>query len=118
MFQKSTINTELRIELYGYTFNKQFIPSKGITKLVKHRTPIMILRSPKHFKVGKHIVQRYTIFFRILFRIKIASVVLYTLVRNFNKVNFFMCIRLLPYTGTYTTIIQKYKVKFKYKILF
>ena len=78
----------------------------------------MILRSPKHVKVGKHIIQRYTIFFRVLFRIKIASIVLYSLVQNLNKVNFFICTRLLPYTGTYTTIIQKYKVKFKYKVLF
>ena len=110
MFQKGTLHANLNIELYSYTFNKQFIPFKSIGHMVKRRTPIMILRSPKHFKVGKHIIQRYTIFFRVLFRVNVTPTLLYNLIGNFNKVNFFICMHLLPYTGTYTTIIQKYKM--------
>ena len=80
MFQKGTLHANLNIELYSYTFNKQFIPFKSIGHVVKRRTPIMILRSPKHFKVGKHIIQRYTIFFRVLFRVNVTPTLLYNLI--------------------------------------
>ena len=77
----------------------------------------MVLRAPKHFKVGKHILYRYTSFFKVLFKVTVASLFLYTLIKNLNKTNFFLCKRLLPYSGTYTTIVLKYKIKFKYKVL-
>lgn len=117
LFQKSSLQKKLSLELYGYTFNKQFFPS-NIKYLRKCRTSIMILRAPKHFKVGKHILHYYSNFFRLLFSIAIASPFLPTLIRNSNKTNFFICQRLLPYSGTYTTIVLKYKIKFKYKVSF
>ena len=118
MFQKSSLRQELVIELYGYTLNKKFYPSKNRASILKRRTPIMILRAPKHFKIGKHILQRYTILFKVLFSIRVAPRFLFRLIQNLNKTNFFICRRLLPYTGTYTTIVLTYRIKFKHKTLF
>lgn len=108
---------KLYLELYGYTFNKQFFPS-DIKNLRKRRTSIMILRAPKHFKVGKHILHYYSNFFKLSFSLPTAFLLFPALIESSNKTNFFICKRLLPYSGTYTTIVLKYKIKFKYKVFF
>ena len=78
----------------------------------------MVLRSPKHFKVGKHILYRYNIFFKVLFKLDVTTLLLANIIVNTNKTNFNVCRSLLPYTGTYTTLVQKYRLRFKYKVFF
>lgn len=113
----SNTKTLLKITLYlkKFTNNKRL---GEINKSIKSGVqPVMFLRSPKHFKVGKQIVAKtyskflYTKKYKPF--IKLENVLVYS-----NATFFYLLTKYISHPNIYGAIITKYKVFFTIKIKF
>lgn len=114
-------HSNILLPLYVNIYSKKFTDNKRlggegiITK--KGKQPLMFLKSPKHFKVGKQII------LKTHYKFFSTSVVQHFIKFQYaincsNKALFFIFNKYLSKSTVYSLSTLKYKVNFKIKIIF